>query len=229
MLLFQASCIERIGGDKGDADGEIVLERIVHCLISPTFLPQISWTGKGKQKEKKVALCRLTHLIDLIKVTTVKSDRSFTDAQFKDKLIYGILKRAPSKYGITGKNDDKTKASTSQPEKPVLNDSPNNQSSQPAPMQQQQQREQLDHQLNHDPPMQQHQLDNQLNHFPPNNQPSQTAPTQQQQPQLDYQLNHYPPNGHGQPPMPYYPPYTPQPYYPGNANYYNGNGTYFPL
>lgn len=38
---FQASCIEKIGGVKGDANGEVVLEKIVHSLISPTFLPQV--------------------------------------------------------------------------------------------------------------------------------------------------------------------------------------------
>lgn len=210
FLLFQASCIERIGGDNGDADGEVVLEKIVHCLISPTFLPQISWTGRGKQKEKKVAFCRLTHLIDLIKVTTMKSDGSFTDAQFKDKLIYGILKRAPSKYGITGKNDDKKKSSTSEPEKPI-NESPNNQPSQSAPIQQ----DHLD-QFNH------------YNHTPNGCQPPQSAPTQQQQHQQHHNY-HYPPMPYNvYAPATYTPP--PTPYTQPNTPYYNnGSSTYFNL
>lgn len=77
-----------------------MLEKIVESLISTSYLPDISWTGKGKQKERKVALCRFNHLIDFVKATTFKADTHYTEAKFKDKLIYGILKRAPSKYGV---------------------------------------------------------------------------------------------------------------------------------
>lgn len=115
-----------------------MIEKIVHSLISSRFLPDISYTGKGKQKERKVALCRYSHVLDFIKITTNKADEKFTDAQFKDKLIYGILKRAPSKYGGSSKNNEKEKESVkkaAQPntsndvvEKPTLQDAPVSQS-----------------------------------------------------------------------------------------------------
>lgn len=93
-----------IGAD-GNAYGDLVLEKIVHSVISPPYLKDISWTGKGKQKERKIALCKFNYIIDFIKSITFKADKSFTEAKFKDKLIYGILKRAPSKYGATSKDD----------------------------------------------------------------------------------------------------------------------------
>lgn len=106
VYTFQSNCVERIGGDEGNANGETVLEKITCSLINPPYLAEISWTGKGKQKERKIALCRFNHLIDFIKAMTFKADKSFTEAQFKDKLIYGILKRAPSKYGASNSKND---------------------------------------------------------------------------------------------------------------------------
>lgn len=200
LHFFQVNCILAIGGDDGNAEGEIVLERIVCSLISPTFLPVISWTGKGKQKERKVALCRFTHLIDFIKVMTFKADNSFTEAQFRDKLIYGILKRAPSKYGASSKNDDNENVGdTSKPSTKVSNCTP-----QLAPMQQ--------HQIpNHSQP---------LNTLPPNAMPLNPMPPNHPMPQ-----NAMPPNApplNGPPPnaLPYYPP-NPYAPYGNNNNYYN--------
>lgn len=89
----------------GNADGETVQEKVVHALISPPYLKDISWTGKGKPKEKKVPLSKFENLVSFMKSITLKADKHYTEADFNHKMIYGILKRAPTKYG--GKNDDK--------------------------------------------------------------------------------------------------------------------------
>lgn len=97
IFIFQSNCLQCIGDD-GNAHGELVLEKVVESVISPPFLRDISWTGKGKGKERKVSLSKFTHLIDFIKSITFKADKTFTNEQFEKKMIYGILKRAPSKY-----------------------------------------------------------------------------------------------------------------------------------
>lgn len=99
----------------GNVDGELVLEKIVHSLINPRYLKDISYTGKGKQKERKVALCKFIYVLDFIKSITFKADRSFSQTQFNSKLIYGILKIAPSKYGTSGKSDVQENVEESSP------------------------------------------------------------------------------------------------------------------
>lgn len=110
-----------------------MLERIVHSLISPSLLPEISWTGKGKGKEKKMALCRLNCLLDFMKATAFKADNHFTDAKFKDKIVYGILKRAPSKYGKSEHMEQTSQLSTDMPNNNALNASQSAPASVPVP------------------------------------------------------------------------------------------------
>lgn len=75
----------------------------MQALINTSYLPEISWTGRGKKKERKVAFSRFTHLIDFIKVMTLKADNEYSDDQVDYRLTYHIFKRAPSKFGATGK------------------------------------------------------------------------------------------------------------------------------
>lgn len=209
---MQSNCISRIGGEDGKADGEIVLEKIVHALISPPYLKEISWTGKGRQKERKVALCRLPHLIDFVKAMTVKADSNFTDTQFKDKLIYGILKRAPSKYG--GKNEDKENVEERSTLSKKVTERVATKStaislstSQPASMQQNQSEQQI---LNHHPPIGQAPIDNypQVSQHPIN-QPPMTYhhPNLSHAPHPPYQphsFGQYQQHPHQQQQQPYY-------------------------
>lgn len=193
----------------------------MHSLISTRFLADISYTGKGKQKERKVALCRYTHVLEFIQITTNKADNSFNDAVFKDKLIYGILKRAPSKYGGSSKSGDdkgerekekekakkaaRSNTSNDVVEKPSLHDTP---VSQTPPI----------------PQPQQHHLDYHVqNHYPSNGQPP-ISDTPTSHPPNPYPLS-------GQPPMAYYPSNQPnqaghsqqhQPYYYGQQANFNG-------
>lgn len=81
--------------------GSRATERLVYHLIDPSFLPKISWTGRGKGTEKKIALCRFTYIVNFITNNILKSNK-ITEKEF-DREFKNVLKRAPSKFG---KNDD---------------------------------------------------------------------------------------------------------------------------
>lgn len=99
FILLQTNVVGAIGGVNGSEDGCRVLEKLVHSLIDPLFLPNVSWTGRGKGKERKVSLCGYSHLINFIVVTVNKADTNFTEDKVNQKLKYTILKHAPSKFG----------------------------------------------------------------------------------------------------------------------------------
>lgn len=86
-----------IGGDKGSANGFSVLEKLMHSLISSNYLQSISWTGRGKGKERKVALSTFEHVINFITVMVKKADANYSSDKVQHDITYEILKRAPSK------------------------------------------------------------------------------------------------------------------------------------
>lgn len=73
-MFLQLNTVRAIGGNNGNSDGFEVLEKIVHSLISPQYLSSISWTGRGKANEKKVALSGYTNIMNLITLTVHKAD-----------------------------------------------------------------------------------------------------------------------------------------------------------
>lgn len=85
--------------DDGESSGDVLLEKLTNYLINPKLLPQISWTGRGKGKERKFALGACIQLINFLVVTVNKIDRRYNQKKVVSELIYGILKRAPTKYG----------------------------------------------------------------------------------------------------------------------------------
>lgn len=96
-----------IGGTQGNSDGSKVIEAIVHTVIEPTFLPAISWTGRGRGKEKKISLSKYTNVTKLIAEVMNKADRSFDLSKTLSCLKYKIIKHAPTKYGSNRKDDSK--------------------------------------------------------------------------------------------------------------------------
>lgn len=84
------------------------MEPVVHALIAPDFLPSISWSGRGRGKEEKIALSKYTKLINLIVETVIRADATFDNLQTIKSLKYKILKYAPAKYGSKEKNPDVT-------------------------------------------------------------------------------------------------------------------------
>lgn len=82
-----------------NADGFEVLQKLVLCLISSSFLPFVSWTGRGKGNERKVALCNYLHIRDFLTKTVCRADKSYNEEKITRKLTYTILKHAPAKFG----------------------------------------------------------------------------------------------------------------------------------
>lgn len=83
----------------GTSTGYEVLKRLTQYLISPKYQPYVSWTGRGKGKERKFALSKCDHLVNFIIVTVNKIDSKFNRKKIEHELTYDILKRAPSKFG----------------------------------------------------------------------------------------------------------------------------------
>lgn len=95
---MQSNLLQSIGGVNGKADGLQVLHKLMHFLISPKYIHSISWTGRGKGTEKKVAFSGFIHLINLITITVNKADNSYSSKDVDQKLKYTIFKHAPTKF-----------------------------------------------------------------------------------------------------------------------------------
>lgn len=80
------------------ANGIKVLGKVAHLLISPAFLPAISWTGRGKEKERKIALRKYDHLVEFIIQIVKKADSRLSSDEILEGIKYNILKRAPNQY-----------------------------------------------------------------------------------------------------------------------------------
>lgn len=85
--------------DDGETCANQALERLMCYLISPSYLPRVSWTGRGKGKERKVSLSACVQLVNFIVIVVNKIDGSFNHKKVVAELTYGLLKRAPTKFG----------------------------------------------------------------------------------------------------------------------------------
>lgn len=110
---FQANLVEKVGGDKGTADGFKVLNNIMRTIINPSLLPFISWTGRGKGKEQKIAFNVYRNLVNMITVAVMKADSQYDSTQVQESLTYEVFKRAVSKYGKKAQTRKVRKSSVS--------------------------------------------------------------------------------------------------------------------
>lgn len=97
--------LSEIGGTRQNSDGSKVLEPVVHALIAPDFLPSISWSGRGRGKESKIALSKYTRITNLIGEVVNLADGNFDQIKTLKDLKYKILKYAPAKYGCKEKGN----------------------------------------------------------------------------------------------------------------------------
>lgn len=105
-FILQFNVLKFIGGVNGNNDGEKVLEPVVHSLISPKFLSSISWTGRGRGKERKISLNFYENL----------ADTKFSQLKTLNTLKYKIIKYAQTKFGDrdpSSTNSDATATSAS--------------------------------------------------------------------------------------------------------------------
>lgn len=88
----------KIGGEKGDANGETVLEPLIHAIIVPQMLTKISWTGRaGRGKEKKVVLSKYGNILSLITSLCELADRTYKPMECTEHIKHRVLKYA-AKY-----------------------------------------------------------------------------------------------------------------------------------
>lgn len=89
-----------------------ILDPLVHAVITPTFLTFISWTGRGKGKERKIPLNKYIHVVNLIALTMNKADAKYNQLKTETDLKYKIIKHAVTRYtNSTSKIDDQNCAS----------------------------------------------------------------------------------------------------------------------
>lgn len=87
-----------------------MIEAVVHTLIDPGFLPAISWSGRGRGKEEKIALSKYSNVTKLIVEVMNKADRNFDQLKTLNALKYKVIKYAPAKYGSKQKDIPKDKS-----------------------------------------------------------------------------------------------------------------------
>lgn len=102
--------------DDGKSSGDVVLERLTQYIISPKYLPHVSWTGRGKEKERKFALSACNQVVNFIVIIVNKADSNYNHKKVVSELIYNILKRAPSKFGKPKASNQKDSPASSSEE-----------------------------------------------------------------------------------------------------------------
>lgn len=107
-FFLQVELMETL--DDGHVSGSQVLERLMCYLISPSYLPQVSWTGRGKGKERKFSLSACSQLINFIVIVVKNVDERFNYRKVVAELTYGLLKRALSKFGKKASDAKKNSA-----------------------------------------------------------------------------------------------------------------------
>lgn len=97
--------MKNIGGSSGKGNGAKILQPIVHTIISPTFLCSISWTGRGKGKERKIPFSIYVNIVNMITKLVTAADKNYTQVKTIEDLKYKIIKHAPAKYGTQVESD----------------------------------------------------------------------------------------------------------------------------
>lgn len=97
VVEFQFNVLKDVGGDKGASIGDKVIEPVVYALIEPAFLANISWTGRGKGNERKIALKKFVNITNLITFTINKADNRCVQDDILKLLKYKVLKYASVK------------------------------------------------------------------------------------------------------------------------------------
>lgn len=124
FVFFQHGILKVVGGEEGTAAGVKVLEQLVQYMINPSFLPSISWTGRGKDKGSKIPLCGFPRIVNFIAVSVNKADSTFTNEKTMNKLKYKILKQAPIKFGKLQKTQNNSEKENHIQSSTLRNDSP---------------------------------------------------------------------------------------------------------
>lgn len=98
--------LQKIGGVDGKGNGPKVLEPLVHSIVEPKMLANISWTGRGKGNEKKIPMSSHVNIIRLITSLCEKADSSYLPEKCTRDIKYKILKYAHSKYSSKDEESD---------------------------------------------------------------------------------------------------------------------------
>lgn len=99
----------------GASNAEQVIEPVVYALIEPAFMAKISWTGRARPNETKIALQQFVNITNLITYTMNKASNS-TQADTLKMLKYKVIKYASTKVknasNIESSDDSKANATS---------------------------------------------------------------------------------------------------------------------
>lgn len=100
FTFLQTEILTKIGGSKGDTEGDKVLELLMHAIIAPKMLAAISWSGRaGSGKPKKIPLKKYHNTVSLISSLCRKADRKYTHEEILYDVKYKVLKYAAKHIG----------------------------------------------------------------------------------------------------------------------------------
>lgn len=108
---LQFDVVKNVGGDRGASMVDDVIEPVVYALVEPEFLARVSWTGRGKPNEKKIALSQYVNITNFITLTINKASGT-TQTEIIRLLKYKVLKYAAaratssSNSGYSGLSDE---------------------------------------------------------------------------------------------------------------------------
>lgn len=97
--------LQKIGGVDGKGNGVKMLEPLIHAIIEPKMLANISWTGRGKGNEKKIPMSAHVNIVRLITSLCEKADSSYLPKDCQRDIVYKILKHAVTKFGSTNHDE----------------------------------------------------------------------------------------------------------------------------
>lgn len=99
--VFQYNELKLLGGEKGAADGHVVVQLISKNLFHEKLVSNMTWSGKTKEKNtKKIAFQAFKSIFALISKLLQAADGKFDVAMSQKAITYKVLKYAYRKKPV---------------------------------------------------------------------------------------------------------------------------------
>lgn len=79
--------------------GEALIMVLFSAIIEPQMTPKISWLGRGKGPEKKIAMKKYVNTLRFMAQLCKLADNQYTASDCQKHLTYNIFKRSGTNNG----------------------------------------------------------------------------------------------------------------------------------
>lgn len=101
IYIFQYNTFKAVGGEQGNADGEVVIIRLCNYIFTEQLLSNVTWTGKcGKKDKKKISFKSFEQINDLICNLSNAADQKIDKNSYQQIIVYKVLKYAYKKTPV---------------------------------------------------------------------------------------------------------------------------------